>query len=68
MDTEVLIITDWLFLRHCLIQPLVQGKDFLLGLPDSETYLASIPQEPQFDIKGTWNGMKKMFPPLRWLD
>lgn len=49
------------------MQPLVKGNEFLLGLPDAETYVSSLPEEKMFDIQATWKGFKKMFPAFRWL-
>ena len=61
------VLTLLAFIARLLLQPLVEGKQFLLGQPDSEFYLNSLPDEKMFDLRATWKGFKKIFPPFRWL-
>jgi len=47
--------------------PLRQSNKFLLGLPSSEEYAASLEPEPMVDWKGVWNMFHTMFPFLKYL-
>lgn len=42
--------------------PLVQGKDFLCGRPDTEQHLGSLPKEYFLDWEGLKQGGRKVFP------
>ena len=45
--------------------PLVQGKDFLLDLPDSKTFAKEAADEDFiFDLNGMYEDAKRFFPPL----
>ena len=47
--------------------PLYQGRKFLLGQPDMETYLEQLGPEPMLNWSGMKNTLKKMLPPLKYV-